>query len=93
MRRPLKRFGELEETLVKSSASPVVSMLPPNHQNDLSSILHDLQTTTRQFKQAIDNHDTVEPKSFGKVENIIERATKMSVWLKRLVGSYNLRGG
>ena len=93
MRGPIKKLEKLETELRDHSASPVVSMLPPNHQNDLSSILHDLQTTTRQFKQAIADQDTVEPKSFGKVENIIERATKMSVWLKRLVGSYNLRGG
>ena len=34
---------------------------------------------------------TKEPQSFAKVDQLIEKGTKMCVWLKRMVSSYNLR--
>ena len=93
LRGPIKKLEKLETELRDHSASPVVSMLPAIHQNELASILQELQTTARQGNQAIDSNATEEPQSFAKVGKRIEKGTKMSVWLKRMVSSYNLRGG
>ena len=82
-----QKLSRLEDELSIYMASPVVQMLPPCHQSEAAYILQDVQTTLR---QAIDSNWTQAAESFANVDQLIENATKMSLWLKRMISSYNL---
>ena len=87
MRGCIKKLKRLENELRKYMASPLVTMLPTSNQSEVASILQDVQTTLR---QAIDSNWTQAAESFANVDQLIENATKMSLWLKRMISSYNL---
>ena len=74
-----QKLRRLEEELSICMTSPLVLMLPPWTQSEVVSILQDVQTTLR---QAIDSNWTQAPESFPNVDELIEKGTQMSLWLK-----------
>ena len=72
----IKKLKRLENELSNCMASPLVTMLPPLTQSEVASILQDIQTildsTLRQASSLQDIH----------VDKLIEKGTRMSLWLK-----------
>ena len=68
-------------------------MLPGWKQSEGAAILQVVQTTLR---QAIHSNWTqapllhLGPRALANVDQLIENATKMLLWLKRMISSYNL---
>ena len=74
-----QKLRRLENELGIYMTSPLVLMLPSWTQSEVASILQDIQTTLR---QAIDSTWTQAPESFPNVDELIEKGTQMSLWLK-----------
>ncbi len=91
LRRPMKKLNDLENQLKDQMASPLVTMLPPMTQNEIAGILQDVQRTLNDGRQVVDYRGAVKPSSFAKVDQLREKGSQMSLWLKRMIGSYNLR--
>ena len=75
-RRLEKKLRRLEKKLSIYMSSPLVLMLPPWTQWEVESILQDVQTTLRTWMW------TQDPESFPNVDELIEKGTQMSLWLK-----------
>ncbi len=91
LRRPMKKLNDLENTLKDQMASPLATMLPPMTQNEIAGILQDVQRTHKDGRQVVDSRGTVKPSSFASVDQLLHQGSHMSLWLKRMIGSYDLR--
>ena len=84
----IKKLKRLENELSTYMASPEVLMLPGWKQSEGAAILQVVQTTLR---QAIHSNWTqaplwhLGPRALANVDQLIENATKMSLWLKRVI--------
>ena len=91
LRGPKRKLESLEGDLTTYMASQVVAGLPVIQQSDITGIFQEVQTTARECSEAIENKATQEPQCFAKVETVLEKGKKLSVYLKRLTEAYNLR--
>ena len=91
LRAPMRKLQCLEGDLTTYMASQVVAMLPVIQQSDVNGIFQEVQTTYRKCSEAIENKATQEPQCVANVNTLLEKGKKLSLWLKRLTESYNLR--
>ena len=87
----MRKLQTLEGDLATYMCSQVVAMLPVVEQSSVNGIYQEVQAAYKTCQAAIANKETQEPQCVANVNTLLDRGKKLSVWLKRLTESYNLR--